>query len=53
MFFDTQISIRNRLGYVSIEYAASCIGYARIEDAKPVRTHSAFSFSLGAKPNKF
>ena len=36
MFFDTQISIRNRLGYVCIEYAASCIGYARIEDAKHI-----------------
>ena len=34
MFFDTQISIRNRLGYVCIEYAASGIGHARIEDAK-------------------
>ena len=34
MFFDTQISIRNRLGYVRIEYAASGIGNARIEDAK-------------------
>ena len=35
MFFDTQISIRNRLGYVCIEYAAYCIEYARIEHAKP------------------
>ena len=34
MFFDTQISIRNRLGYVCIEYAAYCIEYARIEHAK-------------------
>ena len=34
MFFDTQISIRNRLGYVCIEYAASGIGHARIEDVK-------------------
>ena len=40
MFFDTQISIRNRLGYVCIEYAAYCIEYARIEHAK-VRAHQA------------
>ena len=36
MFFDTQISIRNRLGYVCIEYAAYCIEYARIEHAKHI-----------------
>jgi len=34
MFFDTQIPIRNRLGYVCIGYAAYCIEYARIKHAK-------------------
>ena len=36
MFFDTQISIRNRLGYVCIEHAGYCIEYARIEHAKHI-----------------
>ena len=39
MFFDTQIPIRNRLGYVCIGYAAYCIGYARIEHAKVMVVH--------------
>ena len=39
MFFDMQIPIRNRLGYVCIGYAAYCIGYARIEHAKVMVVH--------------
>ena len=36
MFFNTQILIRDRLGYMCIEYAAYCIGYTRIEDAEVI-----------------